>query len=380
MAKFDILADFSKSKGSFLHDAKSGKNYLDLFNMFSSVPIGYGHGIFGDRFKKEILDNATVKFSKESFENYSFEAFDKEFKDFALQDYAHRHYTNTGALGVEAAIKLIYKKCGFKNIAVIKNSFHGIYGRADSLTTRFKGINKRLDFLPEQENIFSISNLDDLKKIQKLGFGKTRDICAVIVEPIQCTFGDKYLESNFINELFVYCRSKNIKVIFDEVQTGFCASGKVWYYKNFEFVPDILVFGKKAQVSGVAFNDFFYENDRTLSCTWDGDVNDAIRCKYIIEAIKKYNLLENIKEKGLSILNFLKSLGLEARGIGGIICVDLPTSETRNNLCDELFSSQVLVNATGDKSIRLRPNISISQKEVDIFKEKFEHCLSSAII
>ena len=54
MAKFDILADFSKSKGSFLHDAKSGKNYLDLFNMFSSVPIGYGHGIFGDRFKKEI--------------------------------------------------------------------------------------------------------------------------------------------------------------------------------------------------------------------------------------------------------------------------------------------------------------------------------------
>ena len=163
--------------------------------------------------KKEILDNATVKFSKESFENYSFEAFDKEFKDFALQDYAHRHYTNTGALGVEAAIKLIYKKCGFKNIAVIKNSFHGIYGRADSLTTRFKGINKRLDFLPEQENIFSISNLDDLKKIQKLGFGKTRDICAVIVEPIQCTFGDKYLESNFINELFAYCREQNIKVI-----------------------------------------------------------------------------------------------------------------------------------------------------------------------
>ena len=66
MAKFDVLADFSKSKGSFLYDAKSGKNYLDLFNMFSSVPIGYGHGIFDDRFKKEILEIILLKPSTKS--------------------------------------------------------------------------------------------------------------------------------------------------------------------------------------------------------------------------------------------------------------------------------------------------------------------------
>ena len=38
---FDFVIDLDKSSGNRFHDAKSGKNFLDFFSCFASMPLGW---------------------------------------------------------------------------------------------------------------------------------------------------------------------------------------------------------------------------------------------------------------------------------------------------------------------------------------------------
>ena len=40
---FEPVVDLEKSHGSWLVDGRDGREYLDLFTMFSSIPVGYNH-------------------------------------------------------------------------------------------------------------------------------------------------------------------------------------------------------------------------------------------------------------------------------------------------------------------------------------------------
>ena len=55
------------------------------------------------------------------------------------------------------------------------------------------------------------------------------DIAAVIVEPIQCTAGDIYLDQEKLRKLQVLCNNNDVCFIVDEVQTGFGSTGEMWY-------------------------------------------------------------------------------------------------------------------------------------------------------
>ena len=88
-------------------------------------------------------------------------------------------------------------------------------------------------------------------------------------------------------------------MIFDEIQIGFGGTGKIWYYENLPVSPDILVFGKKTQLSGIAVKEKLskiFKNSIRLEVTWDADIVDMIRCKYVIKAYKKYEILKHVNE------------------------------------------------------------------------------------
>ena len=79
-AIFDIRIDFKKSKGSYLYDKKTGKRFLDLFSMFSSLPLGYNHPIFDSSFDEKIKYIAHLRMSNNLLLSDEFEDFEKKFK------------------------------------------------------------------------------------------------------------------------------------------------------------------------------------------------------------------------------------------------------------------------------------------------------------
>ena len=123
---FDITIDFEKSHGSFLFDKKTNSEYLDFFSVFSSLPLGYNHSIFDRSFEKTISIIAKIRMGNNLFSSDELIEFKNHFREYVFSDYMH--FTCTGALAVEAAIKcaMEYKKTTKPMVLGRKKSFHGI--------------------------------------------------------------------------------------------------------------------------------------------------------------------------------------------------------------------------------------------------------------
>jgi L-lysine 6-transaminase len=160
--------------------------------------------------------------------------------------------------------------------------------------------------------------------------------------------------------------------VFDEIQIGFGGTGKVWYFQHLDIVPDIVIFGKKTQLSGIMAQEKYGEifnpkNSIRLEVTWDGDVADMVRCKYIMKAYEKNNILDNVNKQSKAIMGGLSDIEeiLNLRNCGLIIGFDLPNSQKRDIVVDKLYKNGLICNKTGQKSVRFRPNLNVNEKEID---------------
>ena len=199
----------------------------------------------------------------------------------------------------------------------------------------------------------------------------TKNISSVIVEPIQCTAGDIYLEVDKLKKVQELCNKNDICFIIDEIQTGFGVTGEMWYSSKIGLDPDIIIFGKKSQICGIMANDKYSEaihsQYRKLEVTFDGELIDAIRSEYILNAIEKNLLLENVKDKSKIFRNELSELFENYRSVGHLIAFDFQNKQERDDFALNAYLNRLLVNPTGEKSIRIRPNLAFSDNELDAF-------------
>ena len=371
---FDLTIDFKKSHGSYLFDKKSNREFLDLFNMFSSLPLGYNHEIFDAGFEDKIKSVAKLRMCNNLFLSEELEEFIALFRKHVFSDYIH--LTCTGALAVEAAIKCAMETKKIKNPMVLatKRAFHGINSWG-FITDRHAVTAERIKNFPQND----WKNLELAEIKEYLSTQDTQDLVAVVVEPIQCTAGDLYLNANELKEINQLCSDKGICFIVDEIQTGFGVTGKMWYSDWIGLKPDVLVFGKKAQICGIVvsekFNDCLTSPYRKLEVTFDGELIDIIRATYILRAYEKFDLVNKANHNSECFAALLKNRVKNYRSRGLLIAYDFETREERNAFAKGCLDHQLLVNPTAEKTIRLRPNLAISKPEIDHFAKIIDHLL-----
>ena len=366
-----LTIDFKNSHGSYFVDKSSQEEYLDFFNMYSSLPLGYNHPIFDDEFKEKINEIAYLRMANNICKSDELLDFVKEFKEYTFS--SNLHFTCTGALAVESALKaaMQYKKYSLPLVISIKNSFHGV--NSWGFTTSRVGITeKRMEYFP-QNNWIDLT-LDEV--IYHLNNENLDNLVAILIEPIQATNGDIYLDKNKLVEIRELCTQNDICYILDEIQTGFGTTGKMWYYEHINITPDILIFGKKSQVCGIVTNDKYSEilNNpyQKLDVTFDGELIDIVRALYILKAFKKYHILENVQKNSIYLKKKLEKKVLNYRTIGFLIAFDFITKLDRDNFVEKCFRNKLLVNKSGEKTIRLRPNLFLQKEEISIFLEIFD--------
>ncbi len=368
---FNIKIDFDKSQGSYVYDKNTRYKYLDFMGMYSSLPIGYNHPIFDTReFKEEIHRVSKLKIVNCEMLSDEFDEFYKVFKQFtSIGKYENYHFTCTGALANEAAIKTAMWYKGPRPdgyVLSIKNSFHGINSVGNIITSRFPGVKLRQGDIPGEYNWPVANTIKDAISHVK---SNPYNLQGVIIEPIQATYGDNYLNKKELQSLSKICKQFDIPLIFDEVQTGFASSGTVWYSEQLNIEPDIIVYGKKSQVSGIMVkksHSKVFENQKRLSVTYDGDLIDMVRCKYIIKSIQKDNLLGNVKKMGDILFKGLKGIQQlkNVRHVGLLLAFDFDTKIQRDNFIKKIYKNGMICNPTGDLTVRLRPNLNVSQQEI----------------
>ncbi len=386
---FNIKADFKKSKNSFIYDLNKKKSFLDFFGLYSTNVLGYSNQTLRNKKNDNIiLNNFYLKFPICEISTRESELFKKNFyKQTGLSKYfSYLNFFSTGALAVESAIKSAMYSRNYKNkILIFKNSFHGINSYGGIISDRSViSTKKRLEKFPG--NYFKAYNCYYAEKYHrnKINFKKITNeikdefkynhnkISCCIIEPIQCTAGDLYVDITFLRFLREITKKYSIPLIFDEIQTGFYTSKKIWYFQDCEIVPDILIFGKKSQVSGIAINKKFAKianNTSMIDATYNSDHLDMIRCNFMHQFIlknnilKKRNIVSEYLHEELSKIHFIKNL----RSNGSLFAFDVKNKSLRDSIFKNLFKYGVLVNISGGTTIRMRLNLLIKKSECNIF-------------
>ena len=400
------IIDLEKSHGSWLVDKVSGKEYLDLFSMFASLSVGYNHPYVleqSERLKIAAINKPTNSdvYSQEMAE------FVQTFNRVAQPEYLPMSFfIEGGGLAVENALKAAFdwkrrknleKGSSAKGDKVIhfKQCFHGRTGYTMSLTDspdkrktmyfpKFdwpRVTNPKITF-PLEDNLEHIIKLEEkaVKEIKDVIKSHPDNIASIIIEPIQGEGGDNHFRSEFMQMLRQIADENDIILIYDEVQTGVGVTGKMWAHQNFENAnPDIISFGKKTQVCGVAASKRFDEVDGNvfressrINSTWGGSLVDMVRLTIYLELIEKEKLVDKAAQTGKYLLQGLHDLQNEfpnlvsnARGQGLYCAFDLPSSEKRDHLANHLMDEGSILLGSGNYSIRFRPHLNVTEEDID---------------
>jgi L-lysine 6-transaminase len=403
---FEIVLDLERSHGVTLIDEITGDKYLDFFTFFASSPIGMNHPYLNSEEVRNVL--ATVAINKPSnsdiYTTYMADFVDT-FARIAKPEYMkYLFFIAGGALAVENGLKVAFDWKVRKNflkghkeekghkVIHFKEAFHGRSGYTMSLTntdpTKVKYFPK-FDWprITNPKVHFPIDkHLDEIIKSEERAIEEINlaiknnpdDIAVIIIEPIQAEGGDNFFRKEFFIKLREIANENDILLMFDEVQTGFGLTGKFWAAEHY-VRPDIIAFGKKAQVCGIMVSDRIDDIDdhcfrvsSRINSTWGADLTDMVRSKFILEVIHNENLVENSARVGEHlkyqlelIQNQFPSLISNVRGLGLMCSFDFPTSELRNQFREHCYKNKLMILGCGEKSIRFRPPLNISESDID---------------
>lgn len=414
----DLVIDLEKSSGAYLYDSRKKVNYLDMFSFVASNPVGMNHPKMLDpEFVNHIGRVALNKPSNSDVYNAEMAEFVETFFSIAVPSYfKYSFFIEGGALAVENALKTAFDwkvkknfKKGYKEekghqVIHFKHCFHGRSGYTLSLTNTDPvkvALYPRFDWpritppivrFPMNEN-----NLDEVIKLEKQAVDEIKkalsdnkdDISCLIMEAIQGEGGDNHFRREFFEQIRTLCDENEMLFIIDEIQTGVGMTGKWWAHQHY-VQPDIIAFGKKSQVCGILVtdriddieNNVFHESSR-LNSTWGGNIVDMVRFKKYLEIIYEENLVENARVVGDHLLERLQGLEEKypklvsnARGKGLFCAIDLPNTEQRNMLRDMAFDNRVAILGSGSNSIRFRPALIITKKQIDEAIGVLDTCLA----
>jgi acetylornithine/succinyldiaminopimelate/putrescine aminotransferase len=155
------------------------------------------------------------------------------------------YFVNSGTEAIEASLKLAKRTTHRTKLIGCRNSYHGSTHGSLSLTDNETKKYRNRPLLPDTHHINFPSgsperNPEDHWDLSLIDC----DTSCVVVEPIQGDAGVRVPDKSWMLALRARCDETGALVIFDEVQTGFGRTGKLFAFEHFGIVPDILVLGK----------------------------------------------------------------------------------------------------------------------------------------
>jgi L-lysine 6-transaminase len=411
-----LVVDLEHSRGVRILDASTGEEYLDFFGGFSTSALGFNHPAFADpEFLAELVPAVVNKITNSDLYTESLARFVSTFASVLPETLQHHlFFIEGGALAVENTLKAAFDWKRRRNLAAgraaagsqilhFRDAFHGRSGYTLSLTNtdpvkiehfpKFpwpRVSNPALRFPLDEERLDAVRRAEEqsLAEIRRAIAENPHDIAAIIIEPIQAEGGDHHFRAEFLRSLRQIADESDLLLIFDEVQTGFATTGRWWCFEHFGVEPDLIAFGKKTQVCGVAATrrldlvDSVFHVPSRINSTWGGNLGDMVRCRRIIEVVREEGLLENVTRVGQRLLIGLQHLaerlpGLvtNARGRGFFLAFDLPDTATRDRTLRGLHQQHLLALPTGRCGVRFRPPLVLREADADEGLDRCERAL-----
>jgi ornithine--oxo-acid transaminase len=372
----------SKAEGIFVEDPE-GKVYYDFLSAYSAVNQGHRH----PKIIKALKDQADrVTLTSRAFHNDILGDFLEQLCDYTGYEMALP--MNTGAEAVETAMKLARRwgvevkgvENGKQEIIFAKENFHG---RTISVISASNDPDARINYGPYTKGI-TLIDYNDANALEK---AINKNTVAFMLEPIQGEAGVNVPDAGYLTKVREICTKHNIMMIADEVQTGFCRTGKKFAVDHENVRPDAMTLGKalgggvmavSAVVADKQFMGLFTPGSH--GSTFGGNPLACAVAMASLEVLEEENLAQKAEELGQIFRNELRKIKcdkiVKTRGKGLLNAVLFEEGFEAWNTCIDLMKHGLLAKQTHGNIIRFAPPLTITEEElykaIAIIKEVFE--------
>jgi ornithine--oxo-acid transaminase len=372
----------SRGEGVFLYDVE-GRRYMDMLSAYSAISHGYSH----PKILKVLTDQAR------KLAVCSRAVFNDQMADFLetlcrLVKLDRALMMNSGAEAVETAIKAARRwgyqvkgiKDGLAEIIVMEGNFHG---RTTGIVSFSSDASYKKDFGPFLGG-FKIVPFGD---IDALKAAITPNTCAVLTEPIQGEAGVRTPPAGWLKAVEGVCRSNNVLLMVDEIQSGLGRSGRMLACDHEDVKPDVVMLGKALgggflPVSAVLGREEVMAvfNPGSHGSTFGGNPLAAAVGKAALDVLIEEDLVQKSAELGQYFVEQLKTIKspnvTDIRGKGLWIGVDIdPKIAKARDLCMKLLDEGLIVRDTHEITMRFAPPLIITKDQIDWALERIQKVL-----
>ena len=360
------LVEVVKAEGSYLY-GPNGEKYLDLVSGFNVSNIGHRHPKVIEAIKEqldkylhvtvygEFVQAPQVQFATNLLENLP-------------TSFGSVYLTNSGTEAVEGSMKIAKKFTGRSQIIAAKKAYHGSTQGALSLIGSEEMRAAYAPLLPEIDFI-TYNATSDLTQI-------TEKTAAVIVEAIQGEAGVQVPTASYMQALRARCTEVGALLIFDEIQTGFGRTGKMFAFEHFGIVPDVLMLAKGigggmplgAFVAPKEIMDVIKANPILGHITtFGGHPVSCAAALASLNVILEEKLIDTVEAKANLFRKELVHPKIkEIRGLGLMMCLQLENFDQVYNVSKYCADNGVMIDwyLHCETALRVAPPLTISEIEI----------------
>jgi len=362
-----LMLEFVKAKGIYIYDA-AGKKHIDLIAGIGVSNVGHCHPTV----VKAIQEQAETYMHLMVYGEYVQTPqvnFAKALADILPKSLNCTYFLNSGTEAVEGAMKLAKRYTGRKGFIACKNAYHGSTQGAESLMESDFYSSGYGPFLPNVSFI-QHNNIDDLDKI-------TEEIAAVFIEPIQGEAGIRVADLEYMQALRAKCNETKTLLIFDEIQSGFGRSGKMFAFEHYNVIPDVLLLAKGIG-GGMPIGAFIssLEIMSVLShspilghmTTFGGHPVCCAAGLATLRTLVDDHIVDEVEEKGQLFKQLLVHPAIkEIRGRGLMLAAEFESFEINKKIIDACILDGILSDwfLHCSNSMRIAPPLIIVKEEIE---------------
>ncbi|KHF39507.1 aspartate aminotransferase family protein [Halalkalibacter okhensis] len=383
-----------KAKGSYV-TSEDGKEYLDFASGVAVTNVGHNHPKVVEAAKSQLEELIHGGHNVVYYPSYIELA--EKLNELNGGDQMV-YFSNSGAEVNEGAIKLAKKVTKRPAVISFKRGFHGRTIGTTSITFSNSAYRKdyegllpsvyyseypyayRTGLTEEQEVERCFAHLEEVFQFQVA----PESVAAMIIEPVQGEGGYIVPPKQFLERLREICDQYGILLVFDEIQTGFGRTGKMFAYEHSGVKPDILTLAKGI-ASGFPLSALVAS--REIMEQWPAGTHggtyggNPIACAASLATIQvlEEDGLENAMKQGeyfknrlLELQQTIEGIG-DVRGLGLMLAMELvtktglPDSERINKLRQYALEKGLILLPCGTERnvIRFIAPTTVTKEEID---------------
>jgi len=293
------------------------------------------------------------------------------------------YFGNSGAEGIEAAMKLARWHTKRKWLLAFYGGFHGRTMGALSLTS---SKSKQREHFGPLVSMVAHAPYGDVEFIRNVLFRhhfSPSELAAIFVEPIQGEGGYVFPPPGFLSDLRELCDRHGILLVADEIQTGMGRTGKWWAVQHEDVVPDILVTAK-GLANGmplsavIARAEVMHWPEGAQGSTFGGNPVSCAAALATIELIETH-YMENAAALERVALGKLRGIVerhacIDSPRARGLMCAcdvvsrrsSRKATELRDRIVAEAFRRGLILLGCGETGLRFVPPLCINRTQLEV--------------